>query len=162
MTSSLSDIINVDELERQIAAKLIRRVASPDGRHVLYNYTELAQYSKAWTPEVRLCRGLIARADTGQIVCRPFQKFFNYGEAEAPAIPSEWQEVEAMSKLDGSMVAVWWDDKYGWACTTRGSFTSDQASAAQAWLDGHIDVSELDRGSTYVCEWTAPDNRVVL
>lgn len=160
--TSLTDILDVCELDRQISDKMVKRVVSPDGRHVLYNYTDAATYSRTWTNETRKCRGLIARADTGEIVCRPFDKFFNYGESGAPELPSDFGDIDATNKLDGSMVAVWWDDKYGWSCTTRGSFTSDQASAAQAWLDGHIDPTELVRGHTYICEWTAPDNRVVL
>jgi len=161
--TQLSSILDIDELGKMIDANMIRRVESQDGRFALYNYTDLATYSRTWTRETRLCRGLIEEIGSGEIVCRPFSKFFNYGEAFAPALPSEWHNVEATAKLDGSMVAVWYDEFVDdWRCTTRGSFVSDQASAALVWLRNHARLDLLSPHFTYVCEWTAPDNRVVL
>ena len=37
-------------------------------------------------PLVRECRGIILEKDTWKIVCYPFKKFFNYGEAYADEI----------------------------------------------------------------------------
>lgn len=48
---------------------------------------------------VRECRGLILDADTAEIVCYPFYKFFNYGEANQAEI--DWSSAYVTEKLDG-------------------------------------------------------------
>lgn len=167
--ATLSDILDVEALERQVEAGLIRRTVSPDGRHTLYNYTDRAVYQRAWTPETRQCRGLIVRNSDGLIVCRPLDKFFNYGEPDADPLP-DWKYVSVSGKLDGSMIAVWNDSDLepgvmgggGWRCTTRGSFDSPQAQAAQAWLDRNVTRIDLTVGQTYICEWVSPANRIVV
>lgn len=161
----LSDILDVGELSRQVAEGYIGAVRSRGGDLVLYNYTARATYARVWTPETRQCRGLIVEQATGLVVCRPFDKFFNVDEvAEARldallALPGRPTLTE---KLDGSMVAIW---AHGGriSCTTRGSFTSAQAAAAQAWLAQHApEVQYLPAGLTLIGEWCSPDNRVVL
>ena len=49
----------------------------------IYNYTEKAAYDGIWNEVTLQCRGLIV-ADNGDVVARPFRKFFNYGQAGAP------------------------------------------------------------------------------
>jgi RNA ligase len=65
-------------------------------------------------------------------------------------------------RLDGSLaIAYPW---YGRTVMhTRGSFVSDQARAAQAWLDERVpDGLAIARGTTWLFEWIAPDNRIVV
>lgn len=162
----LYDILDPAELSRLVAEKYINAIRSPDGRHVLYNYTERATYARLWTAETRQCRGLIVEQATGRIVCRPFDKFFNVGETPETsmeallALPVTPTLTE---KLDGSMVAVWRDGNTLRA-STRGSFTSSQAAAALAWLTarGHTGRDWPTGSYTVIGEWCAPDNRVVL
>lgn len=161
----LQDILNPAELDRLVAEKYIRRVLNDDGRLVLYNYTEKATFDRMWTPETRACRGLIADVATGEIVAWPFAKFANADEAGFPesaieALLSRPGPVEITDKLDGSMVAVWCYDGV-WHCSTRGSFNSTQALAARQWLET-IGVQNWPTEYTFIGEWCAPDNRVVL
>ncbi len=162
----LHDILDPAELSRLVAEKYINAVRSPDGRHVLYNYTERATYARLWTPETRQCRGLIVEQATGRIVCRPFDKFFNIGEVPETALEalrSLPHTPEITEKLDGSMVAVWRDGD-ALRASTRGSFTSIQARAALAWLTarGHTGRDWPMGSYTVIGEWCAPDNQVVL
>lgn len=170
------DLMDGARLTELVRDRYINQITSPDGNYLLYNYTEQATYERVWTPETRQCRGLVTDT-SGNVVCLPFAKFANVGEpgfpeCELEALAARGDGYEVTDKLDGSMVAVWHDDMAGrWRCTTRGSFTSTQAQAAQAWLDAHNtwaawpDPRERDalgRRFTFVGEWCAPDNRVVL
>lgn len=147
----LADLSRLDEMVKQ---KMIARKESDDGR-VLYDYTHVAQFSKTWNNETRLCRGLVTD-ENGVILGRPFRKFFNLGEIDVE-LPDE--PFEVFDKLDGSLIIAYlWHGGLG--VNTRGSFVSDQAIAAKAWLDGRGFVPE--EGVTYCFEWIAPDNRIVV
>jgi RNA ligase len=161
----LSDIMDVSDLNRLIAERYISRVLSPDGALVLYNYTAKATYEHVWTPETRACRGIVA-AVNGQIIARPFEKFSNIDESGFPesslfALLARPGPVEITEKLDGSMIVMWHYDG-DWHCSTRGSFTSSQAQAARRWLDRTAHVKAWPVDYTFIGEWCAPDNRVVL
>lgn len=171
----LSDLLNPDALAEQVAAGYIRAVTSPDGHYTLYNYTEQATFARHWTPETRACRGLVVDSETGAIVAAPFWKFANLNEPGFPdssfeAVAARGTDYEVTAKLDGSMIAIWYDDYTArWRCTTRGSFTSTQAQAAQAWLnvsarwqDWPTPIDRAGARFTLLAEWCSPDNRVVL
>ncbi len=165
-TMQLADIMDIGELERLVKEHYITRRIDDSGCYVLHNYSEKATYARLWTPETRQCRGIISTLD-GEIVARPFDKFFNVDESEETrldALLARGGDVEITDKLDGSMVAVWYHDG-SWHTSTRGSFTSTQALAAAWWLAAHpqrLENVSLLKTTTLLCEWCAPDNRVVL
>lgn len=161
----INDIMDRDELRKLIEERYISCVVSPDARLVLYNYTEKATYDRIWTPETRACRGLVTEATTDRIIARPFEKFSNIDESGFPesaldALLARPGPVEITDKLDGSMI-VMWHYANEWHCSTRGSFTSTQALAARRWLDA-FDLRNWPTDYTFIAEWCAPDNRVVL
>jgi tRNA splicing ligase len=47
---------------------------------LIFNYNQLAQYAEEWNTFEILSRGLIIHSETGEIVARSFDKFFNWGE----------------------------------------------------------------------------------
>ena len=53
---------------------------------------------------VKECRGLILDAETFEVVCFPFTKFFNYGEPHAVDI--DWGSAYVEQKVDGSICKV--------------------------------------------------------
>lgn len=53
---------------------------------------------------VKECRGLILDAETFEVVCFPFTKFFNYGEPHAADI--DWSSAYVEQKVDGSIMKV--------------------------------------------------------
>lgn len=159
----ITDIMDVGELHRLMAEHYIAQRESPCGKYILYNYTERATYDRVWTKETTQCRGLVTTQD-GTIVARPFDKFFNVGELGVTVedLIARPGAVEITDKLDGSMIALWYADGT-WHTSTRGSFTSTQAGAALAWLgDLPSYWNSMLRDFTLLCEWCAPDNRVVL
>lgn len=86
----ITDLFSADALHAEIDAKRVRVNDHPTEPLRLFNYTELAQFQKAWNPVTRACRGLIINRETGEIIARPFPKFFNHGEsASLPFSPDE-------------------------------------------------------------------------
>lgn len=146
----------VDGLLAAHAEKLVR--VSRLGDHSLWCYTERVVYERAWTPITILARGLILDERRELVVATPFPKFFNLGERGDEALPD--CRFEVFEKLDGSLIIIWHDGD-AWRTATKGSLDSDQARAAAAWL-GKRDLSALRPGCTYLAEYVAPTNRIVV
>lgn len=111
------------------------------------------------------CRGTVVDAE-GRAVAKPFRKFFNVGERPETQLEQliALGVPEVTHKLDGSMCVLYpYGD--GYRFTTRGSFTSWQASRATALWERHYAAERagrLDRRATYVFELIGPDNRHVV
>jgi RNA ligase len=99
--------------------------------------------------------------DDGRIVARPLDKFFNLDEhpsTRREALPEG--ALEVTDKLDGSLVILR-DDPDGIAASTRGSFLSEQALWATAWLRAR-GTPRLEEDLTVCAEFISPRNRIVL
>lgn len=133
---------------------LVRTQQHPDYPELsIFNYTQTCQFEKAWDDVTKACRGLVLNTDTGEIIAKPWPKFFNLQEHKT--IPSGKPFVK--NKMDGSLgIVFWYDDR--WHICTRGSFTSDQA----VWAKRHIDGQEFLRGYTHLFEIIYPENRIVV
>jgi len=123
----------------------------------IYNYTAKAQHTPVseWTEPMKDCRGLILDK-TGEIVGRPFRKFWNAGQQQPPANES----FHVWEKLDGSLgiVCYYAGERI---VATRGSFESDQAKWFQDWIErNHPDF--WPSGETYLFEILYPANRIVV
>ena len=133
--------------------------ARPHPRHPLtvYNYSAKAQHMPVgeWNDPLKDCRGLILDA-AGEIVGRPFRKFWNSGQMEAPKNES----FQVWEKLDGSLgiVCYYAGERI---VATRGSFESDQAVWLRNWLDKNFD-DFYPSGETYLFEILYPANRIVV
>ena len=98
----------MQNLSEHIAAKRINAVRHPNFPLTLYSYTDRCVYERAWDDTTLACRGLVLN-DQGDIVARPFPKFFNDTEPEAQPIP--WGErCEITEKLDGTSFTAWFRD----------------------------------------------------
>lgn len=151
--------ISIDKLERAAADGLIRIQTDPTGKLRIYNYTPECQYNRQWNTTTLAARGLIIDTD-GNLVARPFPKFFNLGEPDAPNIPAVKPIVA--DKVDGSLAIAYRDPEGRMRIATRGSFTSEQADAATRHLHQHYGDWEPEEGVTYLFEWIAPENRIVV
>ncbi|MHB8626061.1 MAG: T4 RnlA family RNA ligase [Aggregatilineales bacterium] len=133
-------------------------VVRSEGDLLIFNYTELAQYKAEWNFFERVSRGLIINARTGEIVARPFDKFYNWLEGGRRA---SGHIVTVTEKLDGSL-GVLFRTPNGYRITTRGSFSSKQAEWATRFLNAHFDLSDLPEELTLLFEIIYPDNRVIV
>jgi RNA ligase len=66
----------------------------------IYNYSRTCQYGRLWDEITLNCRGLVLDNE-GNVIAKPFPKFFNYEEHTAEEIPNELFEV--YEKMDGSL-----------------------------------------------------------
>ena len=64
----------------------------------IWNYSEKVQYEGLWNDITLMCRGLVTD-DEGNIVARPFKKFFNLDEGKH----TPTSEFDVYMKLDGSL-----------------------------------------------------------
>ena len=108
------------------------------------------------------CRGLKFDAE-GKIIGRPFHKFFNVGEKQAPQ-DIAWDAPHiVLDKLDGSMVhPVYLNDEL--VFMTRKGATEH---AKQAQSHAHVSLLEfcvycLRANLTPMFEFTSPNNRIVV
>jgi RNA ligase len=122
---------------------------------IIWNYSQTTQYEGKWDEVTLQCRGLVTDTD-GNIVARPFKKFFNMEEGKH----TPTSEFDVYEKMDGSLIIVFWYEG-GWVVASRGSFTSEQALAADKIFFDKLDHN-FSIGITYLFEFTAKWNRIVV
>lgn len=172
----LYELAPMDELAWLMENKYVREVEHPTEPLRLLNYTDRAQVKPeifAQVPALNHCRGLIWNTNNGEIVARPFRKFWNHSQAGADQI-ALGEAVYTLDKLDGSLGIMYRQPNAGTlAIATRGSFTSEQALHAtnllQNWYRMDLSGPEDPRGKyhtaddlTFLFEIIYPKNRIVL
>jgi RNA ligase len=111
----------------------------------IWNYSPEVQYRQLWDDITLQCRGIVTDNE-GNVVARPFKKFFNIEEGNHN--PTE--EFEVFEKMDGSL-GILFNYKDEWVFATRGSFTSDQSKRAYKLLEKYP-IENLDKKNTYLFE----------
>lgn len=143
------------KLEQYFNDGLLIKQTHPTKDLTIWNYSQKVQYEKLWDDITLQCRGLVTNS-SGEIVARPFKKFFNYEELES--IPEV--EFKVYEKLDGSLgILFYYEDQ--WIFASRGSFTSEQ-SVKGFQLLSEYNLEKLHRGYTYLFEIIYPENRIVV
>ncbi|MDZ7935283.1 MAG: T4 RnlA family RNA ligase [Emticicia sp.] len=152
--------MNIQDLKQLIADDYINVQKHPTADLYIYNYSPKAQYDRLWNEWTLACRGLIMNG-LGEIVARPFQKFFNLEEVQNLELPNE--PFEVYEKMDGSLGILYWNEEKPFIAT-RGSFTSEQAMVATELLHTkYADlIKHLDTTKTYLFEIIYPENRIVI
>jgi RNA ligase len=121
----------------------------------IWNYSEKVQYDNLWDGITIQTRGLVTD-DKGNIVAKPFKKFFNDSEKKHTPTP----EFDVYEKMDGSL-GILFHYEGEWVLATRGSFTSDQAVKGFEMLQKY-DYQKLHKDYTYLFEIIYDDNRIVV
>lgn len=159
----LTDLAPQSLWDQMVAEKMIAVQTHPTLPLAIYNYTQQVQFGRVWNAATLAARGLIADSD-GNVVSKPFGKFFNYGELTESDLTELGGNVVVSDKLDGSMGVGYLNpetDRLNIA--TRGSFASDQAlHATDLYLREYDGTWEPREGFTYLWEIVYPQNRIVL
>lgn len=159
---TLFDVVPEADYRDAVARKLIKVQTHPKLPYLIHNYTDAATWEQAWTPATLACRGLITHAETGEVLARPWEKFFNLDQPQAPLLGLD-ERVVVADKLDGSVGILYPLPDGGYAVATRGSFASDQALWATArWQAEYADRFAPNPAWTYLFEIVYDDNRVVV
>jgi RNA ligase len=158
----LHELLDPVELSDMIEQQFVRVQRHPDYPLSIYNYTDKAMVFNVWNDVTKTCRGLIVN-DEGDVIARPFPKFFNYGQPESKTY-SEDEAVLVTDKVDGSLGILYSTPDGGWAIATRGSFTSDQALHATEILHEKYEhlFKEFNTSETWLFEIVYPENRIVV
>lgn len=160
---NIGNLFDANQLGKMLEGKYVRQQVHPTAPLAVLNYTEKAIFDHEWNKVTMTCRGLIYNYRTGEVVARPFRKFFNYGEPGAE-VGSDFESVLVTDKIDGSLGICYLNPCSGqYEIATRGSFTSDQAVHATELL--HHKYPEWKPGyplRTYLFEIVYPENRIVI
>jgi T4 RnlA family RNA ligase len=112
-------------------------------------------------PLQKECRGHIVNLKYMTFVCRPFDKFFNYGESNADVI--DWKTAKVQEKIDGSLIKAYY---YGeWRFATQGMFHADELFTQQikaALANSGIRMDLMSPFCTYLFELVSPKTQVVV
>lgn len=165
----IDDLLDMEELARDIENGYVTQRYHPDNSDLrILNYADKCQYEPYWTDVTRKTRGLVYNAYNLELVARPFEKFFNYGQSGGVDLDLDAEVLGAYDKMDGSLGIAYWDGKK-YAIATRGSFESDQAIHATEWLHRPENKDTLDmveseylEGFTALFEIIYPENRIVV
>jgi RNA ligase len=162
----LLDLFDMSMYEEMLKAGFVKVQRHPDypDRLAIANYTKKAQTNYHWNAVTEQCRGLIFDPRTNEVIARPFRKFYNYDEPQADKILG-LEEIRAFDKMDGSLgisYPIPGTDYEEYAIATRGSFASDQALWATAWLKERRGDMPFIPGVTDLFEIIYPENRIVV
>lgn len=159
----LSDILDIREFNTMIAQKYVKTQTHPDFPELrIANYTDSAMWDQVWNDVTMTCRGLIFDVHTEEIIARPFKKFFNYEQEQAPTLDLQTR-LHVTDKMDGSLGILYQQPDGNWAIATRGSFASDQALWATGFYESNYSGQwDPNPQLTYLFEIIYPSNRVVI
>lgn len=153
----IEEVIDPDLLQQEIDAGFVDVRTCPERGWNLHIYSKTAQYKNRWNQATINARGLVTDAD-GNVIARPFPKFFNYGDPTAGELDLD-ARVDVLDKLDGSLGIMLPDETFA----SKGSFQSHVAEHATARY------AELYKGTwtpredlTYLFEVIFPAGRIVL
>ena len=171
----LDEILDVKVLWEHLHAGNVSSRPHKELPLAILNYTPQCQYSRTWDDVTKKCRGLIWNYETGEVVARPFEKFYNWDESGSPFPPTG--PALRMPKMDGSLgILVALDYCNGVPTkeliSTRGSMHSEQAEwATNFYLDAVVEMANTMpaqlvfspvEGKTYLFEIIYPENRIVV
>lgn len=156
----LSNIFKPGALEYALAERHVVARKHATAPLTILNYADRCQYEPGlWNEVTTQCRGLI-HDEHGNIVARPFRKFFNYGQKEAATYDLK-SPVIVTDKMDGSLGILYFAEGQ-FQIATRGSFESDQAKHATALWQGRYSARfDVPDGWTLLFEIVYPENRIV-
>lgn len=141
---------------------------SKDGNYYLFKYDMIN--SDMSNPIVREARGCIFY-DTGEyfdLVCYPFDKFFNYNEP-ANDIRPDWSTSKVQEKIDGSLIKLWYHN-HKWHISTNGTIDAAKANAygSKSFLDLVLPLIQpnafwdMDINYCYMFEYVSPKTQIVI
>ena len=153
----LEQLLNTSKLAAYIANGTVDQRFHSSLPLSILCYSKRATYDGIWDDVTEICRGLIFETYTGEVVARPFSKFFSLNHAGRPetdllTVLKEPSMPVFSEKLDGSMGTFW---KYGgqFGVATKGSFHSEQAEWATQWLKDTWSKKALTPLSSATLAW---------
>jgi len=137
---------------------------------VSLNYHQIDSSSHKFHPLVMECRGLILSKPDHKVLCRSFDRFWNYGE-DPKSDEFDIMNAEVDEKVDGSLLAVYHDGARWQVCTRKMAFAegpvpNKKFTYAEIFADAlggdPNDVfNQLHKDLVIIFEMVSPETRVV-
>lgn len=161
--ANVNSIASVDTFKDYARNGLISlRPHALDGNLLIANYTPMMTFKQPWDNVTLSSRGLIFFEDSGEIVARPFKKFFNFGQSEGSYIDTSGR-IEVANKEDGSMGILYLAPDGEYSIATRGSMSSEQAiHATEVYRSRYASAWNPDEDYSFIFEIIYPEGRIVL
>lgn len=161
----IQDLLAVDTLDMMVRQGYVMYNTHPEFPELrIYCYTNQTVINQFWNPITMKCRGLIVNWDTKEVLARPFDKFFNYGEfaqsLQVQLYPDD--NVLVYDKIDGSLGILYRRPDGHIAIATKGSFVSEQAIKATEMIRKYMTTHFREDERTWMFEIVYPQNRIVL
>lgn len=175
----LIDYINIHEdWEERLSDFPYNLKIKTDGRYKLLEYHFFE--SNFYFGEVMEARGCIIKKDFNNkwvYVCKPFNKFFNYGSSYASYIDWNSKPISITEKIDGSLMKLWYEpDEMRWHLSTSGTIDAFKTYFHESNLTfGNIferilgcSINTfakdcfLNTKYTYCFEMTSPETKIVI
>jgi RNA ligase len=166
------EIAHINDVLPHIEGREEFTVNEKDGYTVI-DYMVAFEETFKWSDDDRIgsairreCRGLVFN-ENGELISRPYSKFFNVGEKEETQIHKiNLQEPHViLEKLDGSMVRPI-PTKDGFRLGTRAGVTEISQQAEEFIADKpHYSTfinKCIQKGTTPIFEWCSRKNRIVI
>lgn len=157
---NISDILSIQNLQNYIKDGFISCREHNSGDYLIYNYTAKTQYERFWNNTTTVCRGLITDTE-GNIISRPFKKFFNLSEISGLDIYLG-KPYTISEKADGCLGILWYDHNGNPNIATRGSFHSDQAEWATDFYRSRYSQEKCSDGITRLFEIICKSSKIVI
>jgi hypothetical protein len=154
---------------------LEERYAIKARRHGKLPHLVLLKYDQISSPFkeelVQDCRGIIlCQPSNWAVRCLTYRKFFNHGESLAAEI--DWPSATVCEKLDGSLIQLYYVERWGWEVATSGTPDAETpindfgVTFKQLFWDTFkaqgLRQEALDENFCYAFELCSPINRVVV
>lgn len=157
-------ITNISDIQDLVDKGFIR--LKDEGEYVVAKYHNKIFYDNLWHLDERLleARGHVFRKDTGEIVVRPFDKVFNYGECGKALTMA--QQYLWSRKVNGFMGAV--TINKGVIVSTTGTLSSDYVGYIKQKVDTetlwmfHCSNGDVLRPTTYLFEICHEDDPHII
>lgn len=142
--------------------------AHEHGDLVLFKYSVDYWYSACWNPTIawdeiaRAARGIVFNKKTGELLAKPYDKFFNINQVEETQLDRLPQgPFTSTEKLDGSLAVSYFHggDLF---IAGSGSLKGSIAPWATGWARENLKVQNFKPGYTYIFEVIHPDFRIVI
>ena len=145
-------------------------VASEYDDRVSLNYHQIDSYKHRFDPIVMECRGLILSKPDHKILCRSFDRFWNYGE-DPRTDDFDITKAKVDDKIDGSLCNVYHDGAKWHVATRKMAFAEGPvpnkkktyADIFQEAIGDEVDnvFKEISKDLVIIFEMVSPETRVV-
>ena len=161
---SIEQIAPLEVFRDAVAANRLTERAHPKFPELsVFNYSSDTQFAQDWDVITLSSRGLIVNTVTGEIVARPFYKFFNFGDSKNIGELDYNGRIEVMDKADGACGILYTLPDGSFAVSTRGSMDSEPARhATEVYNERYAGAWSPNPNHTYMFEIIYPGWPIVL